>query len=138
MGMTVTWTISQVARGAGVNVETIRYYERIGILRQPPKPTQGWRKYDDDALRRIRFVKRAQELGFTLAEVKELLTLRGSSSPRTCERVGRKARGKVDQIDAKVRDLLAMKKVISELAASCPEDGSPGHCPILDALDPRD
>ncbi len=131
-----TWTISQLARDAGVNVETIRYYERTGVLRQPRKPARGWRQYDAHALRRIRFIKRGQELGFTLAEIKELLTLRGSTSPRTCESVSKKAGAKLRQIEAKVADLLAMKDVLAALAAACPEDGVGARCPILDALDP--
>jgi Hg(II)-responsive transcriptional regulator len=132
-----TWSISELAHDAGVNVETVRYYERIGLLRQPRKPGRGWRRYDQGSLRRIRFIKRAQELGFTLAEVKELLSLRSSTNPRTCERVSRKARSKVDEIDAKVRDLLAMKQALTELAAACPRDGAGDACPLLKALDPE-
>lgn len=130
-----TWTISELARDAGVNVETVRYYERIGLLRQPRKLGRGWRRYDQDSLRRIRFIKRSQELGFTLAEVNELLSLRASKSPRTCERVGRTALAKVDEIDAKLQDLLAMKQVLMELAATCPLDGAGDACPLLNALD---
>jgi MerR family mercuric resistance operon transcriptional regulator len=131
-----TWTISQLAHDAGVNVETVRYYERIGLLRQPRKPSRGWRQYDREALRRIRFIKRGQELGFTLVEIQELLTLRGSSSPRTCESVSKKAGTKIEQIEAKVADLLAMRDVLAGLAAACPEDGAGAKCPILDALYP--
>jgi Hg(II)-responsive transcriptional regulator len=130
-----TWTISELARDAGVNVETVRYYERIGLLRQPRKPGRGWRRYDELGLRRIRFIKRAQELGFTLAEVKELLSLRSSTNSRTCERVSRKARTKLDEIEGKIRDLLAMKLALTELAAACPQDGAGDACPLLGALD---
>jgi len=129
------WSISQLARDAGVNLETIRYYERIGMLRQPRKPSRGWRQYDEDALRRIQFIKRCQELGFTLAEVRELLELRSSKSPRTCKRVRTKAANKLEQIDGKIRDLVAVRKALSELAQACPEDGSGAQCPILDALE---
>ncbi len=76
-----TWSISQLAQNAGVNVETVRYYERIGLVQKPRKPSRGWRQYDSQALRRIRFIKRTQELGFTLAEVKELLARTGVDEP---------------------------------------------------------
>lgn len=132
-----TWTISGLAQDAGVNVETIRYYERIGMLRQPRKPLQGWRRYDETALRRIRFIKRSQQLGFTLAEVKELLGLRASASAATCKRVSKKAGDKIVEIDDKVRDLMAVRDVLADLAGSCPEDGTGRPCPILDALDTR-
>lgn len=128
-------TISELARDAAVGVETIRYYERIGLLRQPRKPARGWRRYDADALRRVRFIKRAQELGFTLAEIEQIMALRGSNSPRTCARVSAKALAKIEQIDAKIEDLLAMKAILTDLASACPEDGVGASCPILDVLD---
>ena len=127
-------TISQLARDAGVNVETIRYYERIGLLRQPRKPARGWRRYDEGARRRLRFVRRAQRLGFTLDEIKQLLSLRESASSRTCDRVSRKAKAKLEEIEARIRDLQAMREVLERLAAACPKEGARA-CPILDALE---
>ena len=127
--------ISEVAQAAGVGVETIRYYERRGLIRQPPKPARGWRRYDEGVVRRVQFVKRAQELGFTLDDIEELLRLRTTKSPRTCARVSVKARAKIDEIDAKIRDLASIREVLSALAEACPGDGEGENCPILDALD---
>jgi MerR family mercuric resistance operon transcriptional regulator len=127
-------TISDLARDADVNVETIRYYERIGLLRQPPKPARGWRRYEDSALHRILFVKRAQHLGFTLAEIQELLGLRTSNSPRTCARVAKKTSVKLELIDEKIRDLKAMRSVLADLVSSCPGDADGERCPILRSL----
>jgi Hg(II)-responsive transcriptional regulator len=128
-------TISHLARSAGVNVETIRYYERRGILRQPSKPPRGWRTYDDDALRVVRFVKRAQMLGFTLEEIEQLLELRRSASPRTCARVSEGAQRKIVEIDAKLQDLTAMRRVLEDLAKTCHKSEGSERCPILDAFD---
>lgn len=128
-------TIGDLAREADVNVETIRYYESIGVLRQPAKPTRGWRRYGPDAVQRLRFVKRAQQLGFTLAEIKTLLRLRASENPRTCASVARRAQDKLMEIDAKIRDLQAMRTVLVELADACPGDGPGEACPMLTALE---
>jgi Hg(II)-responsive transcriptional regulator len=128
-------TISDLARDAGVNVETVRYYERIGLLRQPAKPGRGWRRYDEAALRRLMFVKRAQQLGFTLAEIEELLGLRTSTSPRACARVAKKAVRKLELIDEKIRDLQAIRSVLADLVAACPGDADGERCPVLRSLD---
>src|SRR5260370_13701440 len=91
-------TIGELARDAGVHVETVRYYERRGLLKQPRRAT-GWRRYDDDALRLLHFVKRAQELGFALGEVHELLSLRASKSTRACPRVLAPAEAKILDVE---------------------------------------
>ncbi len=127
-------TISVLARAAGVNVETIRYYERRGLLPRPTKPTRGWRVYGDGALRLVRFVKRAQALGFTLDEIEEMLRLRKSASERTCARVSARAQAKIAEIDAKIEDLTAMRRVLGELAKTCHE-ATGERCPILDAFE---
>jgi MerR family mercuric resistance operon transcriptional regulator len=127
-------TIGELARDAGVHVETVRYYERRGLLKQPRRAT-GWRRYDEDALRLLHFVKRAQELGFTLAEVHELLSLRASKSTRTCARVRAAAEAKLVDVDAKMRDLDAIRRTLTKLARACPTDGPVQACPILEALD---
>ena len=140
MGMdmdTSSRTIGALAREAGVHVETVRYYERRGLLKQPRRST-GWRRYDDDALRTLQFVKRSQELGFSLAEVEELLSLRSSSSVRTCNRVRARAEEKLIDIDAKIRDLTAIRRTLESLTGACPGDGPAGACPILDAIGGRD
>ncbi len=130
-----TLTIGDLARQADVNVETIRYYESIGLLRQPAKPARGWRRYGPDAAQRLRFIKRAQQLGFALAEIKTLLRLRASDNPRTCANVARRAQGKLSEIDAKIRDLQAMRTVLVELADACPGEGPGETCPMLTALE---
>lgn len=127
-------TIGKLAREAGVHVETVRYYEQRGLLRQPRR-AHGWRRYDDEALRILRFIKRAQELGFSLDEVHELLSLRASKSPRTCARVRASAEAKLALVDAKIRDLDTIRRELALLSRACPSDGPPEACPILGALD---
>jgi MerR family copper efflux transcriptional regulator len=130
---TSTRTIGELAREACVHVETVRYYERRGLLKQPRR-TAGWRRYDDEAVRTLEFVKRAQELGFSLDEVSELLSLRSSSSERTCNRVRTRAEAKLADIDAKIRDLTAIRATLERLSRACPNDGPAGRCPILGAI----
>ena len=128
-------TIGDLAREADVNVETIRYYESIGLIRQPAKPARGWRRYGEDAVARLRFIKRSQQLGFTLAEIKTLLRMRVSDNPRTCSSVAKRAAEKVDEIDAKIHDLQRMRGVLAELAEACPGEGSGDRCPMLRSLE---
>ncbi len=130
-------TIGTLARDAGVHVETVRYYERRGLLKQP-RPSQGYRRYDDEALRLLRFVKRAQELGFSLDEVHELLSLRASKSTRTCARVRAAAEAKLVDVTAKIRDLEAIRQALTKLAEACPTEGAADQCPILGSLDPKE
>jgi len=135
-GMTTNgMTISGLAEAASVNVETIRYYERRGLIKQPRKPGQGWRRYDQQALRTVQFVKRAQALGFSLDDVEMLLRLRTTDSPRTCARVAAKAREKIAEVDTKLRDLTAIREVLVGVADACPAEGPGSACPILDTLD---
>jgi MerR family mercuric resistance operon transcriptional regulator len=128
-----TLTVGRLAGDAGVNVETIRYYERRGLLPRPSRGPAGWRRYDDQALRSVIFVKRAQRLGFTLDEIRELLRLRAGASERACARVRKRAESKLDEIDGKIRDLSAMRRALAELAERCHPDDE-GACPLLDAL----
>ncbi len=126
-------TVGRLAQQAGVNIETIRYYERRGLLKQPSRGTSGWRRYDDEALRVLMFVKRAQRLGFTLDEVRNLLKLRASTSRKACARVQKRAEGKLAEINSKIHDLEAMRAALSELAKRCHPDDA-GECPVLEAL----
>lgn len=130
----VTLRTGEVAAKAGVNVQTLRYYERRGLLREPTRRRSGYREYAPDAVRLIRFIKRAQELGFTLNEVEELLRLR-SDDESACSEVRSAAETKIDDIEQKIRHLRAMKRALGVLAASCAREGAPRHCPILEALD---
>jgi MerR family transcriptional regulator, copper efflux regulator len=125
-----TLTISRLARLGGVNLETVRYYERRGLLPKPPRTEAGYRQFSPDAARRLRFIKRAQELGFSLNEVKELLALRiDSRKNRTNVRLH--AEAKIADIEQKIAALSAMKATLRELALRCQHCGPSADCPIL-------
>jgi MerR family mercuric resistance operon transcriptional regulator len=126
-------TVGQVARLAGVGVETVRFYEKNGLLEEPARRASGYREYDEETVNRLRFIQRAKELGFTLSEIKELLSLRCSERP--CNDVRKRAEAKVAEIEAKVAMLLRLKEVLGRLASSCCEQGDKRRCPILDTLD---
>ncbi|MCH7852380.1 MAG: MerR family transcriptional regulator [Candidatus Marinimicrobia bacterium] len=126
-------TTSQLANSAGVNVETLRYYERRGLLPEPPRRASGYRQYSQDDVARLQFIKRAKDLGFTLQEVQELLNLR--VDPDTpCAMVKRRADLKIIDIEAKLQSLKRIKKALNKLAATCSGRGPVGDCPILEAL----
>jgi Hg(II)-responsive transcriptional regulator len=125
--------IGTAAEQAGVNVQTLRYYERRGLLPRPPRRTSGYREFPDDAVRVVRFVKRAQDLGFTLAEIEELLRLRNDKR-RDRGRIRTVAGKRVRDIDRKIAELQAMKKALSHLIHCC-EEGTTLECPIIEALD---
>lgn len=129
-----TMTIGQLARRADVNVETIRYYERRGLIPRPEKPASEYRQYSEDMIRRITFIKRSKELGFTLKEISELLSLR--IDPRTtCGDVKRRAEEKVRDIDERIRTLQRMRTALVRLAGSCRGKGPKSECPIIEFLD---
>lgn len=129
--------VGEVAKQAGVNLQTIHYYERRGLLPKPPRTGSNYRAYPTDAVLRVRFIKRAQELGFTLKEIKELLSLR--AAPRTrCSDVRRRAEAKVQDIDEKVRTLQAMRRALTKLIGECSGSGPVTECPIVEALDSED
>jgi len=123
----------EVAARAGVNIQTLRYYERRGILREPHRTSSGYREYPAETVRLIRFVKRAQELGFTLREIEELLRLRENRAGRR-ERVQARAAAKLHDVDEKIRHLNAIRGALSVLLESCRCAGPP-ECPILEALE---
>lgn len=123
-------TIGKLARMAEVNVETIRYYQRIGLLQQPEKPFIGFRKYPAASARRIHFIKRAQQLGFSLKEISDLLKL----GDEQCEQVRQLAEQKRDEIASRIKDLTAMRAVLEELIECCLNDRSTQHCSVIDAL----
>lgn len=125
--------IGTAAEQAGVNVQTLRYYERRGLLPRPPRRTSGYREFPDDAVRVVRFIKRAQDLGFTLDEVEELLRLR-SDGRRDRARIRAVAEKRVRQVERKIAELQAMKNALSHLLHCC-EEGSTPECPIIEALD---
>jgi Hg(II)-responsive transcriptional regulator len=123
----------ELAALAGVNIQTIRYYERRGLLKEPPRRASGYREYPRETVRIVRFVKRAQELGFTLEEITELLELREGDGMK-CAEVRARATSKIDDIEKKLRDLRAMKRALEVLVASCSVPSS-RRCPILEVLE---
>ena len=129
-------TIGRLAKEAGVSVETIRYYERLGIISRPPKPSSGYRRYPPVMVSRIRFIKNAQELGFSLKEISELLELRVDPDS-SCEDVRQQAEVKVEDITAKIRSLQRMKTVLTRLVRACNTSAPTEECPILEALEHR-
>lgn len=124
---------SEVATRAGVNVQTLRYYERRGLLGRPPRTASGYRQYPDDAVRIVRFVKRAQDLGFTLDEVEQLLRLRRVHPSRRVE-VRALATAKIADIDTRIEQLTAMRTALGGMLSACCGDGAL-ECPILEALE---
>jgi len=128
--------IGDVAERGGVNLQTIRYYERERLLPEPPRLASGYRMFPESAVRRVRFIKRAQELGFSLAEIRELLSLR-ENADAGAQDMRQRAKAKVADINEKIRTLRAMKDALNALAESCPGCGPLSECPILDALDAK-
>jgi len=129
-------TIGQVAQRAGVNIMTVRYYERRCLVPEPPRLASGYRQYDAEVVHRIHFIKLAQEIGFSLREISELLSLRVGDE-NNCDEVKQKAEKKIEEIEEKMRVLGNMKKVLKKLTAACAaRTPSSRKCPILEALDP--
>ena len=124
-------TIGQLAKKADVKVETVRYYERRNLISEPPRSDSGYRQYGQEDVQRIRFIKRAQGLGFTLHEIEELLALRVDPDT-TCADVKVEAEAKIEDIRAKIRALQEMKHVLTELTASCDSRAPTSSCPILE------
>ena len=128
-----TLTIGKLARETGVAAETLRYYERRGLITPTQRTTSGYRLYRPDATRRLRFIRRAQALGFSLDEIAELLSLSDNPTKSAAE-VKQLTHTKVSDIDARIRDLERMKQGLVALKASCSGHGSTADCPILAAL----
>ncbi|WP_436499633.1 MerR family transcriptional regulator [Actinokineospora sp. HUAS TT18] len=124
---------SEVAARAGVNVQTLRYYERRGLVEEPPRSPSGYRAYPAGAVRTVRFVKRAQELGFTLAEVLELLNL-AAGGPEDCEPARALAQSRMDELDRRISDLRRMRDSLADLAATCDLPRADRRCPLLLSL----
>lgn len=124
--------IGEVAARAGVNIQTLRYYERRGLLPEPERGGSGYRTYDPETVRLVRFIKRAQELGFTLREIGELIELRRS---RRGVEVRTRAEAKIEDIERRVRQLGAMRDALGELVKACECDHGALTCPIIEALD---
>lgn len=129
-----TLTIGQLAGKAHVNLETIRFYERRGLLPEPPRNKSGHRQYSQEAVKRTEFIKRAQKLGFSLQEILELLSLRVEPG-RTCADIKARAEAKINDIEQRIADLEQMREALSKLVAQCKGRGPIGMCPIIEELD---
>jgi MerR family transcriptional regulator, copper efflux regulator len=126
-------SIGQVARQAGVGVETVRFYERQGLLEEPQRKESGYRQYGEEVVKRLRFIRRAKELGFSLKEIAGLLALNHDPSATRSDVRGR-ALSKVADIEARVRDLQRMKEALIKVTATCRGNGPAADCPILESL----
>lgn len=124
----------ELAKRAGVNVETLRFYERKGLLPMPPRRVSGYRQYPAESVPRIRFIKRAQELGFTLGEIAELLSLKGRAGTAPADIRGQADR-KLAAVRRKIADLQAIESALVGLTSACPGDGPLDDCPILKHLE---
>ncbi len=129
-----TLSIGKVARDSDTGIETIRFYEREGLLDKPARTQAGYRQYPPQVVSRLRFIKHAKELGFSLKEIAELLSLK--LNPRsTCAHVKKRAETKIQGIELKIASLQRMRRVLLKLATACPGSGPTSDCPILEALE---
>lgn len=126
--------IGEVAERGGVNLQTIRYYEREKLLSKPPRLASGYRSYPGDTVRKVRFIKRAQEIGFTLAEIRDLLAIRLDPSRESAE-VRALAEAKISGIEDKMRTLQRMKEALRRITERCSGCGPTNECPILESID---
>ncbi len=129
--------IGQVAKHAGVTVETIRFYESQALIPEPPRSESGYREYTSETIRRVRFIQRAKELGFSLKDIYALLTLRNEPSA-TCADVKAQALQKIAEVDKKTLDLTRIHRALTDLVEQCDAEADLSECPILDALDEKD
>lgn len=129
-----TYKIGEVAGRANVPRETVRYYEKRGLIPKPDRRRSGYRIFTQRHIDQIKFIKRAQQLGFTLSEIKELLELRVDEET-SCSEIKQEAQQKYKDVSRKIEDLQRIKKTLTDLIDSCSEDGPAGDCPILEALE---
>jgi len=132
-----TLSIGQVARRAGVGVETVRFYEREGLLEEPPRRASGYRQYSEQVVTRLHFIKRAQKLGFSLKEITDLLLLRVDAQT-SCEEVKQRTEAKIAEVERKLLELQRMRQALLQVAALCTGQGPGSPCPMLDALDQQE
>ena len=126
--------IGSLASQADVNVQTVRYYERRGLMPAPPRTDSGYRQYPPDSVARVRFIKRAQLLGFSLKEIAELLDLRVHPR-RSCSEMRRKAEAKRAEIDRKIRALRVLRAGLDDLIEACDSNTPTEECPIIESLE---
>ncbi len=127
-------TIGEVARAAGVGVETLRFYERKRLIAEPPRRPSGYRAYPETAVDRIVFIRHAKELGFSLKEIRDLLSLRVARNA-SCAGVKRRTEDKIRDIESKIRRLQRWRRTLRKLAEACDERRPTSECPILGAIE---
>jgi len=127
----VTVGIGQLAKRTGVPIDTVRHYERIGLLRPAVRLASGYRRYGDSELKRLRFIRRAKALGFTLDEIHELLAL---SAGRNVQSIRKAASARLADIERRIEELTRIRESLRQLVAACPGHGRAEACPILNAL----
>ena len=126
-----TLTIGRLATAAGVNLETVRFYQRSGLIHEPERPSTGYRTYDSADVQRIRFIKRAQTLGFSLEEIATLLQL---DEATVCAETRQLASRKLGMVQARLDDLLRMQSALTDMIRQCDTSQADGRCPLIDAL----
>ena len=131
------YTIGEVARHAGVGVDTVRYYERRQLLPPPARRLSGYREYDPHDVRRLRFIRRAKALGFALDDIRALLDL-SADRERGVHGLRARAQARLADVEARIAELQKMRRGLRKLVAACPGDGALDHCPILAALDGKE
>jgi len=131
-----TYSIGVIAKQSGISVETIRYYEKEGLLEEPERKESGYRQYKVEAIDRLTFIQQAKELGFSLKEIGELLSIR-SDANTSCNDVKQLAEDKLANIESKIKMLQRMRKSLKKLVDVCPGQAPINDCPILDALDKK-
>lgn len=132
--MLENYTIGALSKASGVNIETIRYYEKTNLLNKPLRSVNGYRRYDESAIKRLRFIRRGRELGFGISEIKTLLEL-GDHPENPCREADLLVQTHLTKIEAKIEDLMAMKEVLTKIAA-CQSDTAE-HCRLIETLDQR-
>lgn len=129
-----TLTIGQIAKTCGVGVETIRFYEREGLIPQPPRPVVGFRHYPPETVRRILFIHQSKALGFSLREIRDLLSLRVDSA-KNCNLVRKHAESKIVDIEKKIETLASLRQALKKLVDACGSRSTTDECPILEVLE---
>jgi MerR family transcriptional regulator, copper efflux regulator len=122
--------IGEVAKRSGIGIETIRYYEREGLLQEPERRPSGYRQYHESTLQRLEYIGRAKALGFTLAEIRELLEL-SFAAPSGCDHIRQRAEAKITDIEGKIRSLQQMRRSLRKIVDRCKAKDSPDDCPLV-------
>jgi len=131
---TTTYTAGKLAKAAGVNIQTVRFYDREGVLKPTSRTEAGYRVYDTEGLKRLKFIIQAKELGFSLKEIKDLLSLR-VRSVQACNKVQSKAKAKLEDIQGKISDLRRLERTLKKLIGDCENRVVSDQCPILEKME---